>query len=172
VYAADNTTGLVAGYGITDADGAFAITELAPGSYTLSVDKIDYNPAIGAANPTYDASGNPVPATVSLDITVTGVEDDPFVPVGYVLGQNYPNPFNPTTIITFSIPQSEKVTLTIFNLLGQKIATLADGSMLAGTHIVSWNGRDDAGRQLASGIYLYRLSTSRFSEAKKMVLLK
>jgi hypothetical protein len=172
VYAADNTTGLVAGYGVTDADGAFAITELAPGSYTLSVDKIDYDPAIGAANPTYDASGNPVPATVSLDIAVTDVEENPIVPTGYVLGQNYPNPFNPTTNIVFSIPQTEKLTLTIYNMLGQKIATLLDGSFLAGTHVVRWNGRDGLGRQLPSGVYFYRLSTSRFSEARKMVLLK
>jgi hypothetical protein len=113
-----------------------------------------------------------VPATVSLDITVTGVEDNPFVPAGYVLGQNYPNPFNPMTIIAFSIPQSEKVTLTIYTLLGQKIATLVDGSLLAGTHVVSWNGRDGLGRQLPSGVYFYRLSTSRFSEARRMVLLK
>jgi protocatechuate 3,4-dioxygenase beta subunit len=172
VYAADNTTGLVAGYGVTDADGAFAITELAPGPYTLSVDKIDYDPAIGGANPTYDASGNPVPATVSLDIAVTDVEDNPIVPTGYVLGQNYPNPFNPTTNIVFSIPQTEKVTLTIYNMLGQKIATVLDGSFLAGTHVVTWNGRDGLGRQLPSGVYFYRLSTSRFSEARKMVLLK
>jgi hypothetical protein len=157
---------------VTDADGAFAITELAPGSYTLSVDKIDYDPAIGAANPTYDASGNPVPATVSLDIMVTDVEDNPIVPTGYVLGQNYPNPFNPATNIVFSIPQTEKVTLTIYNMLGQKIATLLDGSFLAGTHVVRWNGRDGLGRQLPSGVYFYRLSTSRFSEAKRMLLLK
>lgn len=172
VYAADNTTGLVAGYGVTDADGAFAITELAPGPYTLSVDKIDYDPAIGGANPTYDASGNPVPATVSLDIAVTDVEGNPILPTGYVLEQNYPNPFNPTTNIVFSIPQTEKVTLTIYNMLGQKIATVLDGSFLAGTHVVTWNGRDGLGRQLPSGVYFYRLSTSRFSEARKMVLLK
>ena len=172
VYAMESGSGLVAGYGITDTDGSFAIPELAPGSYTLTVDKVDYNSAIGSANPTYDASGNPVPATVSLDITVTGVEDNPFVPAGYVLGQNYPNPFNPTTNIVFSIPQTEKVTLTIYNTLGQKIATLLDGSFLAGTHVVTWNGRDGLGRQLPSGVYFYRLSTSRFCEAKKMVLLK
>jgi hypothetical protein len=113
-----------------------------------------------------------VPATVSLDITVTGIEDNPIVPTGYALEQSYPNPFNPTTNIVFSIPQTEKVTLTIFNLLGQKIATLVDGSVLAGTHVVSWNGRDGLGRQLPSGVYFYRLSTSRFSEARRMVLLK
>ncbi|MEK6757447.1 MAG: T9SS type A sorting domain-containing protein, partial [Bacteroidota bacterium] len=64
---------------------------------------------------------------------------NPIVPTAYVLEQNYPNPFNPTTNIVFSIPQTEKATLTIFNLLGQKIATLVDGSLLAGTHVVSWN---------------------------------
>jgi photosystem II stability/assembly factor-like uncharacterized protein len=104
---------------------------------------------------------------------VTEVEDQgSVVPKRFELRQNYPNPFNPTTNIVFNIPQTEKITLTVCSMLGQKIATLVEGELPAGAHKVSWNGRDALGRQLPSGVYLFKLSGSQFSQAKKMVLLK
>jgi hypothetical protein len=87
--------------------------------------------------------------------------------VKYILGQNYPNPFNPTTTIDFSIPKAGYVNLTIFNVLGQKIATLIDGNRNAGNYSV----RFDAGN-LSTGWYIYRLQTEANVMARKMLLIK
>lgn len=100
---------------------------------------------------------------------VTGVLDQisDAVPSSFSLGQNYPNPFNPTTYITFDMKRSARVSLTIYNLLGQQVATLVDEMKQAGAYRVTFDGRS-----LTSGIYFYRLSTDNFVETRKMVLLK
>ena len=89
------------------------------------------------------------------------------IPGCYSLKQNYPNPFNPATRITFSLPRTEQVRLAVYNICGQKVATLADRQMEAGIHTVEFNGLN-----LASGIYFYQLETTGFSEIKKMILMK
>jgi hypothetical protein len=89
------------------------------------------------------------------------------LPIEYALSQNYPNPFNPATTISFAMPQAGYAKLEIYNTLGQLVATLVDEELEAGTHAVTW----DASVQ-ASGLYLYRLTTSDFVETKKMLLLK
>lgn len=94
------------------------------------------------------------------------------IPRDFALRQNYPNPFNPTTRIELALPQSCQVTLEIFNVLGQKVKTLLDGQMAAGSHIVEWNSTDDRGRHVSSGLYLYRLTAGSYIETRKMVLLK
>ena len=98
--------------------------------------------------------------------------DQPTLPDDFALQQNYPNPFNPSTTITFSLPRVSDVSLTIYNMLGQKVRTLVSGGLVAGTYSVIWDGRDDADRQVATGIYLYRLDAGSFSEQRKMVLIK
>lgn len=100
------------------------------------------------------------------DITPAGLPDR------FELAQNYPNPFNPTTTISYRLPTKAKVTLEIFNILGQKVATLIDAEQTAGTHKVEWNGTNEAGDQVTTGVYLYRLSTDKFKQTKKMMLLK
>jgi protocatechuate 3,4-dioxygenase beta subunit len=177
VYAVDNTSGQVAGYGITNTDGSFTIAELAPGSYSVTADKVEYTATTPAtATPTYDAvTGAAVASTVSLNIdaVVTDVsQESGAVPESYILEQNYPNPFNPSTQILFSLPKTEKVSLVIYNLLGQKVATLVDGLIEQGTHAVTWNGRDARGFQLSSGVYFYTLKTTSFVASKKMLMLK
>jgi len=176
VYAVESTTGQVAGYGVTNTDGSFTIAELAPGTYMVTVDKLDYSAASASASPTYDSvTGAAVTSTVAplvIDAVVTAIESNPVVPVEFGLEQNYPNPFNPSTQILFSMPQAGKVSLTIYNLLGQKIMTLVDGTLAAGTHTVSWNGRDARGVQLPSGVYFYSLKTSNFTATKRMILMK
>ena len=94
------------------------------------------------------------------------------LPEGYVLDQNYPNPFNPTTIIGYSLPGTSHVTLEIYNVLGQGVRTLVDQMQPAGQYQIEWNSTDESGRPVASGVYLYRLSTDNFTQAKKMLLLK
>ncbi|TSA20795.1 T9SS C-terminal target domain-containing protein, partial [bacterium] len=176
VYAVESTSGQVAGYGVTNTDGSFTVAELAPGTYIVTVDKLDYSSSSITASPTYDATtGAAVSPTVSLNIDavlVTEAAQEPLVPANYLLEQNYPNPFNPSTQILFGLPQLEKVSLTIYNVLGQKLATLVDGILTEGTHVVTWNGRDSRGLQLPSGVYFYLLKTSNFTATKRMILMK
>ncbi len=89
-----------------------------------------------------------------------------------MLSQNTPNPFNPSTEIAFSIPAPERVSLRVFDAAGRLVATLFDGLAPEGTSRVAWNGRDEQGRAVGSGVYFYRLSTPRGEESRKMVLLK
>ena len=98
---------------------------------------------------------------------VSGVQQSPEIPRVYALSQNYPNPFNPSTVISYSIPQSGLVKLSVYNLLGQKVATLVDKVQYAGIYQVSLNAS-----RLASGIYIYRIESGKFSQVKKMMLLK
>jgi hypothetical protein len=91
---------------------------------------------------------------------------------GFQLNQNYPNPFNPSTTISFRIPEESTVTLTVYNSLGQEVTTLLSGSLLSGSHRVVWNGRDNNGRPVASGTYIYRLQAGDFNQSRQMVLLK
>jgi hypothetical protein len=94
------------------------------------------------------------------------------LPRTFSLSQNHPNPFNPDTRISYALPRGCYVTLTVYNVLGQKVVTLVDEPELAGWHEVIWAGKDDKGSDLASGIYFYRLSADDFTQSKKMLLLK
>lgn len=89
------------------------------------------------------------------------------LPEEFAVFQNHPNPFNPSTTISFSIPESEKVTLSIFNITGQKIAELHDGVMAAGKHSIIWNASN-----MPSGTYFYRLTAGSYSAKNKMMLVK
>ncbi|MCB0304106.1 MAG: T9SS type A sorting domain-containing protein, partial [Calditrichaeota bacterium] len=87
------------------------------------------------------------------------------------LQQNYPNPFNPSTTIEYDLPEDGRIALVIYNNLGQKIRTLYEGTQLAGTHRISWDGRDDRGKALASGVYFYTLKAANIVQTKKMLLI-
>lgn len=102
----------------------------------------------------------------SLGSTGTSIEDDTFVD-GFRLDQNYPNPFNPSTLINFSLPQAGDIKLSVYNILGQRVAVLANGKFTAGTHTVRFDGTG-----LASGMYLYRLEAGNLVTQKKMMLVK
>jgi hypothetical protein len=104
--------------------------------------------------------------------TTVGVAGLPKIPTSYSLSQNYPNPFNPTTIIKYQLPQQQRVTLEIFNTLGQKVKTLVDGIRNAGYYQETWNGTNDNSINVATGVYIYRLSAGNFVVSKKMILLK
>ena len=94
------------------------------------------------------------------------------MPTQFELQQNYPNPFNPSTTIGFSLPKAGEARLEIYNILGRLVATPFDGMANAGYNEVNWNGRDDAGHEVASGIYFYRLTSATFTDTKKMTLVK
>jgi hypothetical protein len=94
------------------------------------------------------------------------------IPTSYGLAQNYPNPFNPSTRISYDLPVASSVTLQVYDLLGQVVTTLIDASQPAGTHVIEWNGRDNSGHSVASGVYFYRLSSGTYTSTRKMILLK
>ena len=93
-------------------------------------------------------------------------------PSDFVLSQNYPNPFNPLTNIQFTLKKNAQVKINVYNMLGQKVKTLVNRKMTAGSHIVAWDGQDNNGNKMASGIYYYRLESGSFNKARKMVMLK
>jgi hypothetical protein len=94
------------------------------------------------------------------------------VPKDYALNQNYPNPFNPETTIRFELPQADQVKLTIYNLLGQEIINLADEFYQPGFHVIDWNGKDSEGRSVATGMYLFKMEAGKFSQVRKMTVLR
>ncbi|KAA3631797.1 MAG: T9SS C-terminal target domain-containing protein [Calditrichaeota bacterium] len=94
------------------------------------------------------------------------------LPDGFILNQNYPNPFNPTTTISFVLPQSSQVSLEIININGQKVKTIVDRTLSAGEHSYEWNATNQSGQKVASGVYLYKLSTPEFNSVKKLTLMK
>ncbi|MEE4311748.1 MAG: T9SS type A sorting domain-containing protein [candidate division KSB1 bacterium] len=104
----------------------------------------------------------------------TGVDfaSGPAVPEVYALEQNYPNPFNPTTHISYKLPKTSAVKLTVYNMLGQKVATLVDKKQIAGNHQVQWDGKDLQGMIVSTGIYFYKIEAGDFTMTKKMMLMK
>jgi hypothetical protein len=172
------STGDVVGYGLTDGNGQYSIDGVTAGAITLTVDEIDYNSTSTVVTvPTTAFSVDQINFSL-LPATVTSAPSAVGVPTGYSLKQNYPNPFNPSTKISFEIPVSSTVTLRIFNMIGQEVKTLFHGTLSAGSQELVWNGTDDAGRTLASGVYFYSLNAvpvaggKTFTEVRKMVLLK
>ena len=102
---------------------------------------------------------------------VNGV-DNTIPNIGHVLFQNYPNPFNPETIIKFSLDSESLVIINIYNIRGQKVKSLVNDTKTSGNHQVIWNGSDESGLSVSSGIYFYRMQANYFTTTKKMLLLK
>ena len=101
----------------------------------------------------------------------TKVENN-YIPVEYYLENNYPNPFNNATILQYQIPKETKVTLRIYNILGQLVATLVDQIQKPGVYKLTWDGRNNNKTRIASGVYIYSIETKEFTKSKKMLLLK
>ncbi len=103
---------------------------------------------------------------------MVNVEDNPLMTTRFILYPNYPNPFNPSTTIRYQLATDDRVSLKIYNTLGQEIRTLVSGRKEAGVHDVTWNGRDHAGHIVASGVYIYRLQAGSQVKSGKMILTK
>lgn len=126
---------------------------------------VDYKGAFGLTN----WANDPWTALTHYG-AITGIEEvtfNPVVPGDFKLSQNYPNPFNPVTTINFELPNTANVNLTVYNMLGQKVATLVSGHKAAGSYSVKWNAEN-----LSSGMYLYRLEFDNKVLSRKMLLLK
>ena len=105
--------------------------------------------------------------------TITAIETGDFnTPKAYKLCKNSPNPFNPSTTIKYNLPVGSKTMISVYNTLGQKVRTLINGHQNTGFQSVIWNGKNDAGQELPGGIYIYRIKSGNFIQARKMLYLK
>jgi len=125
-------------------------------------------PRVDHANP--EVEGNPIDL-VGAKAANTDSEE-PNLPTEFNLAQNYPNPFNPSTTVAYSLKEGGHVTIDIYNVLGQNVKTLVDEYQDAGRYTKVWDGHDQSGVEVASGIYFYKIKAGDFSDIKKMVLMK
>jgi len=128
-------------------------------------------------NVVYTVTASSPGCTVALDefvasLTLDVDDDDDMLPGSFELGQNYPNPFNPATTIDYQIPVQSDVTLDIFNILGQRVQSLNIYNQSPGYHSIRWEGRNDDGQSVASGVYFYRLTAGEFRQTRKMYLIR
>lgn len=143
---------------------------------TAEVQYTDASVTIGATYyykaSAFDFSGNESKYSNEVSVIVSNVSNELGVPKEFALRQNHPNPFNPTTAISYELPNAAHVKISVYNALGMKVATLVDGEQNAGYQSVTWNGKDDAGVSVASGIYLYKMDAGSMSFTRKMILMK
>ena len=134
-----------------------------PFNFAYPTNKISY---------TFGTDGKPLGAINWFGMIVSVKKENSILPKDFELFANYPNPFNPTTNIRYSIPVQNHVSLTIYNLLGQKVATLVDQIQQSGIYTANWNGTSDNGIAVSSGLYFYRIEAGNFITTKKMLLIK
>lgn len=140
-------------------DLEFLLENLEAGTYEIGVSAM-YNDFESSINGSF------------ITIEPTSVTETVISPFNTELSGNYPNPFNPETVIKFSVSESQRVSIEIFNVKGQKVKTLLNENMEKGQHRIVWNGRDDNGRQAGSGMYFYRMRAGKYTNTKKMILMK
>ena len=143
------------------------------GTGTFGTIPFDFAYGTSTQSYTYAMSQQPL-GDVSWFGLVVGVKDQPGsnLPDNYKLFQNYPNPFNPTTTIKYQLTKESDVRLTVYNSLGQVVKTLVNTHQPAGNYTLNWNGTNQFGSKVSSGIYFYRLDTDGFASVKKMIMLK
>ncbi len=112
------------------------------------------------------------PVQIVVRRTRSGFKDTQDIPTVYSLSQNYPNPFNPETTIAYDVPEDSRAKLVIYNINGQAVRKLMEGQADAGSYSLVWNGLDEEGRSVASGVYFYILKAGDFTATRKMVLLR
>lgn len=143
--------------------------------YTIDWDKLSRGEK--GATIQIDADGDGIfEKTINTGSTLTSAVEEESeelkIPQSFSLSQNYPNPFNPRTVIRYQLPTSSRVSLKIYNLTGRLVKSLVEQRQEAGYYTVSWDGRDNLGREVNSGIYFYQIIAGQFNQTKKMVLIK
>jgi hypothetical protein len=107
----------------------------------------------------------------SIYLTMDGIEDEN-LPLSFELHQNYPNPFNAQTVIEFQLSEPARVNLAVYDIAGRKVADLAGEDYTSGQHLLTWDGTDNTGKSVSSGIYLYKMKAGDLIETRKMLLMK
>ena len=185
-YAGATLTALLtAGVGTVDAltqtaaaTGAYAVGALAGAGVDVNDSDHDFDGTNGRL--VFQVGNNCIPrnqyVAVQSNWVNTGTagvnSDESLIPKEFALYDNYPNPFNPTTQIAVDLPEAATTEITVWNIMGQRVATLYSGDLKAGHHTVNFNGRDYNGKQLTSGMYLYRVAAGKYNATKKMTLMK
>ena len=105
---------------------------------------------------------------ILLDVEKIGDQ----IPVKFALEQNYPNPFNPSTLLRYSIVSTSLVTLKVYDILGREVKTLVNKEQASGVYDINWNGDDELGNKVSTGVYFYRIEAGDFIQTKKMILVK
>lgn len=160
------STGL-SGYG-----GLYELPQLPNGTYTLKASLVGYTTQQYGQGIQINLNNGTVVSGIDFSLSAVLDVGHHGTPKMFALDQNHPNPFNPSTTIRYVVPSTGHVTLSVYNMLGQKIRTLVDETKSAGAWDVVWNGRNEAGQLVASGVYLYKLQAGGRTSARKMTLLK
>jgi hypothetical protein len=160
-----NTQNEIIGFARTNASGAYTVTNVPTDSYTVVASRIGY--ASVTQDIYLDGDSN-----LDLSINQATANDDQVVPVVVASLSNYPNPFNPSTSISLSLTKDSLVSVKIYNVKGQCIKTLWNGNVKAGTQDIIWNGTDNKGRSVTSGIYIVNMEGNGFTQSLKMTLMK
>ena len=185
-YAGATLTALLtAGVGTVDAltqtaaaTGAYAVGALAGAGVDVNDSDHDFDGTNGRL--VFQVGNNCIPrnqyVAVQSNWVNTGTagvnSDESLIPKEFALYDNYPNPFNPTTQIAVDLPEAATTEITVWNIMGQRVATLYSGDLNAGHHTLNFDGRDSNGKQLTSGMYLYRVAAGKYNATKKMTLMK
>lgn len=159
---------------ITNAEGYYEM-DVAATMYDVICSVEGYDPEIALDIIVTDGET----VTVDFIYQFTGSNEQELIPSGTYLFNNYPNPFNPSgggrspnTTISFSIPEDSKVIISIYNIKGQLVRTIVDENYERGLHNAIWNGKNEEQCPVASGVYLYKLTTGKYSSVRKMLLMK
>ena len=174
--------------GVPGQQTLFLSSSRTPGQLEIGAVKVDGQGASGEGKLVelvFRTSGTPAAAdfqvTESVLVGLDGkldaaarvqVGDLKPLPDRFALDQNMPNPFNPATVIGYQLPEAGRVRLVIYNLLGQEVRVLVDEQMEAGSFTTTWDGTNELGRRVASGVYLYQIQSGDFSSSRRMLLLK
>lgn len=152
------TTNDIGAYSMQMEAGVYSVTASHPEYHSVTVDNVQVYPNL----------------TTTQNFILQQVDNDDNLqtPVATTLNGNYPNPFNPETTISFSLKEQSKVRIEIYNVLGKLVKTLVNDERPAGNYTAIWNGTDNGGRDVASGVYYYRMKAGKYSSTRKMIMLK
>lgn len=161
---------------ISDGVASFMYATISLQSGNITPGKIILNlgssiPSYFHISSSYRLNGGDVTEGPSYTHGVTNVEEN-LIPEKFEVAQNFPNPFNPTTTIKFGLPEASQVTVKIFNMIGQEVKTLVNEFKNAGTYSVTWNGDNESGKKITSGVYIYRVTAGNNVQTMKMILMK
>jgi hypothetical protein len=164
----DDTTGTAFLVAVQDIAGIMTALAQATGEYIA-----DFSWSVWADDGYDQVEASNGPRTITVDVGwYLGADDEAAMPGVFALHQNYPNPFNPVTTIRYDVPEQSHVTMDVYNLLGQRVATLVNGIQEPGYHAVLWNGTNMHGAAMSSGMYFYHIQAGDFRAVKKLILVK
>jgi len=155
-------------------DGLVRVASAFPGDAFEGTLTLGFRSLGTAGNMTFEIADARVVDLAGVEALTTNIVNymQKAIPTVYSLSQNFPNPFNPTTTISYSLPEAGNVELVIYNMAGQKVRTLVNSRQDASFYQIVWDGRNDSGSSVASGLYFYKLTAGHFSKIQKMTLVK